>query len=90
KNFFSAEDRALLNDLAKFAIPVFWVDEISGKILQYTQRGDIDSGMFVPPDQIDRFQEATFFGIYGSNLLKGNFEDELKKFLAGILAMQKD
>lgn len=89
KNFFSAEDRALLNDLAKFAIPVFWVDEISGKVLQYTQRGHIDSGMFVPPDQIDAFQEATFFGIYGSNLLEGSFETELKKFLAGIIEMKK-
>ncbi|MCB1114182.1 MAG: hypothetical protein KDK62_05440 [Chlamydiia bacterium] len=90
RSFFSAEDRALLNDLAKFAIPVFWVDEISGKILQYTQRGDIDSGMFVPPGEVDRFQDATFFGIYGSNLLEGNFEAELKKFLAGILEMQKN
>ena len=38
KNFFSAEDRALLHDLEKFAIPVFWVDEISKQVLQYIQK----------------------------------------------------
>lgn len=89
KSYFSAEDRALLNDLAKFAIPTFWVDKTSGRILQYIQRGDTDSGMFVPLDKVDAFQKATFFGIYGSNLLEGNFEGELKKFLEGILEMQK-
>jgi len=34
-NFFSHEDRSLLLDLAKFAIPVYWVDKSTNKILQY-------------------------------------------------------
>ena len=42
-NFFSAEDRALLHDLDKFAIPVYWVDKASGQILQYAQKPERDS-----------------------------------------------
>lgn len=88
--FFSAEDRSLLHDLEKFAIPVFWVDAGTGKILQYLQRPEKDSGMFVPLDSIDKFLKATFFGIYGSNLLEGDFEGELRKLLEGIKEMRKD
>jgi hypothetical protein len=43
QDFFSAEDRALLHDLDKFAIPVFWVDKTSNQILQYIQKPDRDS-----------------------------------------------
>lgn len=88
-NFFSAEDRALLHDLEKFAIPVFWVDESSGKILQYIQKPERDSGMFVPLDSIDKFLKSSVFGIYGSNLLEGDFESELRKLMAGIQEMKK-
>lgn len=88
--FFSAEDRALLHDLNKFAIPVYWVDEMSGKILQFTQKPTKDSGMFVPLDKVDLFLHATVFGIYGSNLLKGNFDKELELLLKGVLDMRKD
>ncbi len=88
--FFSAEDRALLHDLEKFAIPVFWVDQISQKILQFTQKEDRDSGMFVPINQVDTFYKATLFGIYGSNLLEGNFEVELKKLLQGLLRLREE
>lgn len=90
KNFFSAEDRALLHDLEKFAIPVFWLDEGTGKILQYIQRAEKDSGMFVPLDCIEKFLKATLFGIYGSNLYHGDFEEELRTLLKGILEMRKD
>lgn len=90
QNFFSAEDRALLHDLEKFAIPVFWVDESTGKILQYIQKTDRDSGMFVPLDEVDIFLKATVFGIYGSNLLEGNFEHELNELLKGVLEMRKE
>lgn len=89
-SFFSAEDRALLNDLEKFGIPVFWVDEGTGKILRYMQKTDVGSGMFVPLNKTEIFAKATLFGIYGSNLLQGDFEPELKKLMAGILELQKN
>lgn len=88
-SFFSAEDRALLHDLEKFAIPVYWVDESTGNILQYIQKPEQDSGMFVPLQKIDTFLKSTVFGIYGSNLLEGDFEDELRKLMEGILEMRK-
>lgn len=90
QNFFSAEDRALLHDLDKFGIPVFWVDEVTKNILQYTQKPDRDSGMFVPLPFVDKFLKSTVFGIYGSNLLEGNFEQELRTLLSGVLDMRKD
>lgn len=89
QNFFSAEDRAVLHDLDKFAIPVYWVDEATGQILQYTQKPDRDSGMFVPLHDVERFLKATVFGIYGSNLLEGNFEVELRNLLQGIIDLRK-
>lgn len=88
--YFSQEDRAMLIDLVTFGIPVYWADETSGQILQYIQRPNKTSGMFVPLQKIETFKNATFFGIYGSNLLEGNFEQELKKLLQGILAMRPD
>jgi predicted Rossmann-fold nucleotide-binding protein len=88
--FFSQEDRAMLNDLHKFAIPVFWVDEMTGKILQYVQKQHRESGMFVPLSQVDTFYKSTVFGVYGSNLLSGNFEGELKALLNGVLQLQQN
>lgn len=88
--FFSAEDRALLHDLDKFAIPVYWVDEVTGNILQYIQKPDRDSGLFVPLNQVETFLRSTVFGIYGSNLLEGNFDQELRKLLEGILKMRNE
>jgi len=88
--YFSQEDRAMLIDLVTFGIPVFWADETSGQILQYVQRPNKTSGMFVPLKKIDTFEKATFFGIYGSNLSEGNFENELKKMLQGILSMRAE
>lgn len=89
-NFFSAEDRALLHDLAKFAIPTYWVDETSGKILQYVEKPDYDTGMFVPQEFVETFIKSTVFGVYGSNLFQGNFDQELKHLLEGLLKMRKD
>jgi predicted Rossmann-fold nucleotide-binding protein len=88
--FFSHEDRAFLVDLAKFGIPVFWVDEISKQILQYVHKPENDSGMFVPLHLVDTFRKATMFGVYGSNLHEGNFEQELSILLSGILAMRHE
>lgn len=87
--FFSAEDRAMLHDLEKFAIPVYWVDEVTGKILQFTSKPDRDSGMFVPLSQVDAFYNATLFGVYGSNLIEGNFEEELFKLMQGVIALRE-
>lgn len=89
QNYFSSEDQALLHDLEKFAIPVFWVDSQSRKVLQYVQKPDRDSGLFVPLNQVDKFLRSTLFGIYGSNLLAGRFETELRKLLTGILEMRQ-
>lgn len=89
QNYFSAEDRALLHDLDKFGIPIFWVDAGTGNILQYTQKADRDSGMFVPLPLVEKFLKSTVFGIYGSNLLEGNFEKELHTLLSGVLEMRE-
>lgn len=90
QSFFSAEDRALLHDLEKFGIPAFWVDEVTKNILQYAEKPEIDSGMFVPLNKVDAFLKSTTFGIYGSNLLEGNFEEELLKLLRGVLEMRNE
>lgn len=88
--FFSGEDRALLHDLDKFAIPVYWVDEGSGRILQYAQKPDRDSGLFVPIHQVEHFLKSTVFGLYGSNLMAGHFENELRGLFQGILEMRNE
>lgn len=89
-DFFSSEDRFLLNDLHKFGIPVFWVDERTKSILQYIQKPNRETGLFVPLDKTDTFLKATIFGVYGSNLIVGPFESELYELLQGILEMRKD
>lgn len=89
-NFFSHEDRSLLLDLAKFGIPVYWVDEASKQVLQYVSKPGKDAGMFVPLSMTENFVRATVFGIYGSTLLHGDFEEELTKLLEGIIEMRKD
>ncbi len=85
--FFSHEDRAVLVDLAKFGIPVYWVDD---KILQYVLKPDKDVGLFVPLDQVETFRKAFFFGVYGSNLQEGNFEKELHELLQGVMKLKPD
>lgn len=87
-NFFSSEDRALLHDLDKFAIPVYWVDRTSGQILQYAQKPDRDSGLFVPIHNVETFLKSTVFGIYGSNLMAGQFETQLRMLFQGVLDMR--
>jgi len=82
--YFSQEDRAMLIDLATFGIPIYWADRRSNQILQYVQRANHSSGMFVPLKKVPMFLKATFFGIYGSNLKGGGFEEELRKLLKGI------
>lgn len=90
QEFFSAEDRALLHDLDKFAITIYWVDEQTGRILQFIQKPDRDSGLFVPVSEVENFLNSTVFGIYGSNLMAPNIENELTILFQGILEMRKE
>lgn len=89
-SYFSAEDRALLADLYKFAIPVYWVDKDSRSVLQYVQKSQNDNGLFVPLDKVDTFLRSTVFGIYGSNLIEGDFEKELSELMKGLIDMQQE
>ena len=86
--FFSQEDRSLLHDLYKFAIPVYWVDRVTNRILQYIQKPNRDTGMFVPKKSVDIFIQSTVFGVYGSNLLEGLFAQELRTLLKGVLDLR--
>lgn len=88
--YFSHEDRSLMLDLAKFSVDIFWADKVSGKLLRFVLKPDKDTGMFVPTSLIETFRKATVFGVYGSNLLEGSFEGELRNLLTGILQMRKE
>lgn len=46
--------------------------------------------MFVPLSQIDEFLKATSFGLYGSNLIEGNFEKELTHLMEGLKKMREE
>ncbi len=89
-DYFSHEDRSLVHDLAKYAIPVYWVDRVSNKILQFVPKPGKDSGMFVPLAEVKKFLHATVFGIYGSNLIEGKFEGELAKLMKSLLDMRHE
>lgn len=86
--FFSNEDRAMLVDLSKFGVPVYWVDDVTGKILQYVLKPEKESGLFVPLALVEDFRKATMLGVYGSNLQEGVFEKELRILLQGLLSMR--
>ncbi|HSW72872.1 MAG TPA: LOG family protein [Chlamydiales bacterium] len=86
--FFSHEDRSFMFDLAKFALNVFWVDTNTRQVLRYVVKPGKDTGLFVPIPLIEDFRKSTVFGVYGSNLIEGNFETELQKLLQGIKQMK--
>lgn len=88
--YFSHEDRAMLVDLAKFGIPVYWCDPLSNKILQYVLKPEKEAGLFVPLPLVETFRKATFLGVYGSNLQEGDFEKELGTLLKGLLEIRDD
>lgn len=46
-------------------------------------------GQFVPFERRQEYLNAVFFGVYGSNLLAGNFEAELTVLLSGICYLKK-
>ena len=62
--YFSQEDRSMLLDLVVFGIPIYWADQTSHQVLQYVQRPEKASGMFVPLKRVETFLRATFFFIY--------------------------
>ncbi|MBS0585747.1 MAG: hypothetical protein JSR76_05550 [Verrucomicrobia bacterium] len=88
--FFSHDDRMLLQDLAKASVDIFWVDFNYKLVLKYVVRTDKDFGMFVPIDKEKAFKQATFFGLYGSRLLEFDFRGELIPLFQGLLQMQKE
>lgn len=87
--YFTQEDRTLLLDLAKFGIPVFWIDKRSNNILQFITREDKEAGMFVPPSQADIFYHATAIGVYGSHLIPGGYEKEIYDLFKGLLELKQ-
>jgi predicted Rossmann-fold nucleotide-binding protein len=86
--FFSHEDRSLMLDLAKFAVPLFWVDPKTKEILKYVLKPGRDVGMFVPLKHTETFIHSTMFGVYGSNLIEGDFDKELEDLLRGVLDLK--
>lgn len=89
-DYFTQEDRTLLLDLAKFGIPVFWVDKRSNNVLQFITREDKEAGMFVPPSQTDDFYRATAIGVYGSHLIPGGYEKEIYDLFKGLLELKQE
>jgi predicted Rossmann-fold nucleotide-binding protein len=90
--FFSQEDRATLIDLTNFGINVYHLEAgaeagVAPTVLMFMRRGD--SGVFVPLARRAEFADATFFGVYGSNLVEGDFEGELRRLLQGVLEVRK-
>lgn len=89
-DYFSHDDRAFLQDLAKSSVDVFWVDFSYKLLLKYVLRGDKDSGMFVPIERVKDFKNGTFFGVYGSKLITWEKADELKLLFKGLLEMKNE
>jgi predicted Rossmann-fold nucleotide-binding protein len=89
-DYFTQEDRTLLLDLAKFGIPVFWVDKRSNNILQFITREDKAAGMFVPTKRGEIFYNATAIGVYGSHLIPGGYEKEIYNLFKGLLKLKEE
>jgi predicted Rossmann-fold nucleotide-binding protein len=88
-SFFSQEDRAMMIDLNTFGIQLYFYEESTGKMYQFIRRQGGDCGMFVPLDRRAEYLNSTFFGVYGSNLVAGDFESELTLVMKGVLEMKK-
>ena len=89
-DFFSHEDRSMLHDLAQFAIPVYWIDRGTGRILRYVPKPHKDTGMFVPLAQVEDFLKAASFGVYGSNLVTDVLEQELIELFQGLEMLRQE
>jgi predicted Rossmann-fold nucleotide-binding protein len=89
-DYFSHDDRTMLQDLAKASVDVFWVDFTSHLLLKYVMRPDKDFGMFVPVHKVEDFKKATFFGIYGSRLSESDYKEEFKACFKGLMQMKNE
>ncbi|KNH06178.1 Transporter [Perkinsela sp. CCAP 1560/4] len=87
--FFSQTDRAMLQDLMYFGVRVYHVDLKAEKIHQYAHRMGTDAGMFVPLGRKEEYLHAVYVGIYGSNLIEGDFESDLTLLLDGMRNLLK-
>ena len=88
-SFFRQDDAAMMRDLNTFGISIFFVDEAAGILYQFMLKVGHSSGMFVPLERRLEYLNATSLGVYGSNLVAGNFEAELHFVLANILQLRK-
>ena len=88
-SYFSAEDRNMLADLDSFGISLYYFSAERNELHQFTLRVGCDVGMFVPIQRRDDYLRATFFGVYGSNLIAGDLEAELEILLSGLLELRK-
>ena len=86
--YFSREDRSSLLDLAKFGIPIFWLDKRTHQILRYVPKPEKDSGMFVPLSQVETFIKSTMIGIYGSHLMEGHLDPLIREILEGLIQLK--
>lgn len=88
-SFLSQDDRSMLADLNTFGISVYQYDEATNELFQFMRRVGSDSGLMVPLDRRNEYLQATFFGVYGSNLVAGDFEAELMLLMRGLLELRK-
>eukprot|EP00744_Colponema_vietnamica_P008950 GILI01012746.1.p1 GENE.GILI01012746.1~~GILI01012746.1.p1 ORF type:complete len:745 (+),score=207.56 GILI01012746.1:157-2391(+) len=88
-SFFSHEDAGTLRDISTFGISVFFVDEAASTMHQFILKVGQAAGMFVPLERRSDYLNATCFGVYGSNLVAGDFEHELHQLLAGLQYLQR-
>jgi len=90
-DFFSQGDRNMLLDLTDFGIEVYCVDPSIKKIFKFTAWQGRDCGLFVPPDRQKHYLQATFLGVYGSNLTAGSQDEvELRLLVQGLKDMRED
>lgn len=87
-SFLSQEDAAMLADLHTFGISVFQVDLKAHAMYQFMKKLGSDSGMMVPLARRTEYLASTAFGVYGSNLVAGDFEAELRHLLQGVLQVR--
>lgn len=75
--FFTPTDRSLLYDLTTHGIDIYWADSSVSLVLKFCLKPGKTSGMFVPLSKVTEFENATMIGVYGSNLVEGDFSHQL-------------
>lgn len=88
--YFSHEDRALMMDLCRAGIDLYWVNSHFNVVQKFVVKPSTDTGLFVPFDKANVFENALTIGVYGSYLVQTDFEKELKELLWGLKEMQKE